>query len=154
MGGFIVRAVVQRVTSGRVTIGEELVGEIGRGLVVLLGVGKGDSSQDVDYLVEKIINLRVFDDPEGKMNLSLLDVQGEMLVVSQFTLFGDCRKGRRPSFTNAAVPERADLLYNEFVQKVVARGVAVATGRFQALMQVDIHNDGPVTLLVDSKKIF
>lgn len=148
------RAVVQRVTSGRVTIGEELVGEIGRGLVVLLGVGKGDSSQDVDYLVEKIINLRVFDDPEGKMNLSLLDVQGEMLVVSQFTLFGDCRKGRRPSFTNAAVPERADLLYNEFVQKVVARGVAVATGRFQALMQVDIHNDGPVTLLVDSKKIF
>ncbi|MGI6574588.1 MAG: D-aminoacyl-tRNA deacylase [bacterium] len=148
------RAVVQRVTKGQVTLEGEVIGAIGKGFVVLLGIGRDDTSRDVEYLVDKIVNLRVFDDAAGKMNCSLLDVGGELLAISQFTLYGDCRKGRRPSFIAAAAPEEAVLLYNEFVKKVAAYGIAVATGRFQALMQVDIHNDGPVTLLIDSKKEF
>lgn len=148
------RAVVQRVTKGQVTVEGEVIGAIGKGFVVLLGIGRDDTSHDIEYLVDKIVNLRVFDDAAGKMNCSLLDVGGELLAISQFTLYGDCRKGRRPSFIAAAAPEEAVLLYNEFVKKVATYGIAVATGRFQALMQVDIHNDGPVTLLIDSKKEF
>ncbi len=150
----MVRAVVQRVKKGRVTVGKETVGEIGTGFVVLLGVGKGDDGADAKYLAEKIVNLRVFDDEEGKMNLSLRDVGGEILTVSQFTLWGDCRKGRRPSFIAAAGPEEAQALYNEFIQHLRDHEIKVATGRFQALMQVEIHNDGPVTLLLDSRKKF
>jgi D-tyrosyl-tRNA(Tyr) deacylase len=149
-----VRAVVQRVTKGRVTVEGETVGEIGTGFVVLLGIGKDDTKADVQYLAEKVVNLRVFEDEEGKMNLSLRDVGGAMLAISQFTLFGDCRKGRRPSFTAAAPPAEARVLYEEFVQQVAGYGIRVATGKFQAFMQVEIHNDGPVTLLLDSKRGF
>ncbi|MGI6143285.1 MAG: D-aminoacyl-tRNA deacylase [bacterium] len=148
------RAVVQRVTKGRVTVEGETVGEIGTGFVVLLGIGKDDTKADVQYLAEKVVNLRVFEDEEGKMNLSLRDVGGAMLAISQFTLFGDCRKGRRPSFTAAAPPAEARVLYEEFVQQVAGYGIRVATGKFQAFMQVEIHNDGPVTLLLDSKRGF
>jgi len=149
-----VRAVVQRVKKGRVTVDGETVGEIGRGFVVLLGIGKEDTPADVHYLAEKIVNLRVFEDEEGKMNLSLQDVGGEILAISQFTLFGDCRRGRRPSFTAAAPPEAARVLYEEFVREVAGYGIRVATGQFQAHMLVEIHNDGPVTLLLDSKREF
>ncbi|WP_227765862.1 D-aminoacyl-tRNA deacylase [Zhaonella formicivorans] len=148
------RAVVQRVVKGSVTVDGELVGAIGRGYVVLLGVAEGDGEQDAAYLADKIVNLRIFPDAEGKMNRSLLDVSGEVLVVSQFTLLGDCRNGRRPSFTLAARPERADELYQYFVEKVAAKGVNVATGRFQTEMLVEIINDGPVTILLDSQKMF
>ncbi len=148
------RAVVQRVKNSKVTVNGEITGQIGRGLMVLLGVGRGDSDTDIDYLAEKIINLRIFEDERGKMNLSLLDVEGELLVVSQFTLFGDCRKGRRPSYDHAARPEAAKELYEAFVEKCKGYGVAVETGIFQAEMLVDISNDGPVTLLLDSRKEF
>lgn len=148
------RAVVQRVTKGRVRVEGETVGEIGPGFVVLLGIGREDTRADAQYLAEKVVNLRVFEDEEGKMNLSLLDVGGEILAISQFTLYGDCRKGRRPSFTAAAPPEEARVLYEEFVQQVAGYGLRVATGQFQAHMLVEIHNDGPVTLLLDSKKEF
>ena len=148
------RAVVQRVTKGRVRVEGETVGEIGPGFVVLLGIGREDTRADAQYLAEKIVNLRVFEDEEGKMNLSLLDVGGEILAISQFTLYGDCRKGRRPSFTAAAPPEEARALYEGFVQEVAGYGLRVATGQFQAHMLVEIHNDGPVTLLLDSKKEF
>ena len=148
------RAVVQRVTKGRVRVEGETVGEIGPGFVVLLGIGREDTRADVQYLAEKVVNLRVFEDEEGKMNLSLLDVGGEILAISQFTLYGDCRKGRRPSFTAAAPPEEARALYEGFVQEVAGYGLRVATGQFQAHMLVEIHNDGPVTLLLDSKKEF
>jgi D-tyrosyl-tRNA(Tyr) deacylase len=130
------------------------VGEIGPGFVVLLGIGREDTRADAQYLAEKVVNLRVFEDEEGKMNLSLLDVGGEILAISQFTLYGDCRKGRRPSFTAAAPPEEARALYEGFVQEVAGYGLRVATGQFQAHMLVEIHNDGPVTLLLDSKKEF
>jgi D-tyrosyl-tRNA(Tyr) deacylase len=149
-----VRAVVQRVTKGRVRVEGETVGEIGPGFVVLLGIGREDTRADAQYLAEKVVNLRVFEDEEGKMNLSLLDVGGEILAISQFTLYGDCRKGRRPSFTAAAPPEEARALYEGFVQEVAGYGLRVATGQFQAHMLVEIHNDGPVTLLLDSKKEF
>ncbi|HHW55597.1 MAG: D-aminoacyl-tRNA deacylase [bacterium] len=148
------RAVVQRVTKGRVRVEGETVGEIGPGFVVLLGIGREDTRADAQYLAEKVVNLRVFEDEEGKMNLSLLDVGGEILAISQFTLYGDCRKGRRPSFTAAAPPEEARALYEGFVQEVAGYGLRVATGQFQAHMLVEIHNDGPVTLLLDSKKEF
>ena len=148
------RAVVQRVKNSKVTVNGEITGQIGRGLMVLLGVGRGDSDTDIDYLAEKIINLRIFEDERGKMNLSLLDVEGELLVVSQITLFGDCRKGRRPSYDHAARPEAAKELYEAFVEKCKGYGVAVETGIFQAEMLVDISNDGPVTLLLDSRKEF
>jgi D-tyrosyl-tRNA(Tyr) deacylase len=149
-----VRAVVQRVTKGRVRVEGETVGKIGPGFVVLLGIGREDTRADAQYLAEKVVNLRVFEDEEGKMNLSLLDVGGEILAISQFTLYGDCRKGRRPSFTAAAPPEEARALYEGFVQEVAGYGLRVATGQFQAHMLVEIHNDGPVTLLLDSKKEF
>lgn len=148
------RAVVQRVKSSKVTVEEKVAGCINLGLMVLLGVGSEDSSSDVDYLAEKIINLRIFKDNNDKMNLSLPEVGGELLVVSQFTLFGDCRKGRRPSYDRAARPETARVLYESFVNKCREAGITTHTGIFQADMLVDISNDGPVTLLLDSKKEF
>ncbi|HHV29387.1 D-aminoacyl-tRNA deacylase [Acetivibrio mesophilus] len=148
------RAVVQRVTASKVTVEGEITGEIGKGLMVLLGVGCDDSEKDVGYLADKIVNLRIFEDENGKMNLSLKDVGGELLVVSQFTLYGDCRKGKRPGFDKAARPEAAKELYEKFVQECQNYGVKVETGRFQAMMMVEIHNDGPVTMLIDSKKEF
>ncbi len=147
------RAVVQRVSSGSVVVDNQTVGSIGKGFVVLLGVSEKDTDQDVAYMVDKIVNLRIFEDQEEKMNLSLLDVGGEMLVVSQFTLYGDCRKGRRPNFMSAARPEKAVALYEEFVSKCSALNVKTETGTFQAYMQVQIVNDGPVTVIVDSEKL-
>lgn len=147
------RAVVQRAARGSVEVDGRIVGSIGKGLVVLLGVSERDTSEDVAYMVDKITNLRIFEDEEGKMNLSLFDVKGELLVVSQFTLYGDCRKGRRPNFMTAARPEKADELYREFVSGCRALGITTATGVFQAYMQVKIENDGPVTLIVDSEKL-
>lgn len=148
------RAVVQRVSKSSVTVDENVVGKIQKGLMVLLGVEDGDTSKDVDYMVDKIVNLRIFEDEEEKMNLSLKDVGGELLAISQFTLLGDCRKGRRPSFTGAAKPDAANQLYEEFVAKCRGNEVNVETGVFQAHMIVDIVNDGPVTMLLDSKKNF
>ena len=148
------RAVVQRVTKGSVKVENRIVGSIGRGLVVLLGVAQGDNEADARYLAEKIVNLRIFEDKEGKMNLSVKDKQGEVLAVSQFTLCGDCRQGRRPSFTEAASPIEAERLYNYFIELVNQQGIPVATGVFQAHMQVEIINDGPVTMLLDSRKLF
>ena len=148
------RAVVQRVSRAKVTVEGEITGEIGTGLMVLLGVAEDDTQDDASYLAEKIVSLRIFPDDEGKMNRSLVDIAGQMLIVSQFTLYGDCRKGRRPSFIKAARPELADSLYRTFVVEVQGRGVQTATGRFQTHMDVELVNDGPVTLLVDSKKEF
>ena len=148
------RAVVQRVKSATVTVGEELVASIGKGLVIFLGVGREDDTQDAEYLVGKIPHLRIFEDEEEKFNRSLLDVGGEILVVSQFTLFGDCRKGRRPSFTRAADPEMARNLYEYFVFRLREEGLRVQSGRFQAMMSVSLVNEGPVTLLLDSGKTF
>ncbi len=148
------RAVVQRVRSGSVTVDEKITGQIGKGFVVLLGVGKEDTEKDADYIADKVTNLRVFEDENGKMNLSLADVDGEVLSVSQFTLFGDCRKGRRPGFTEAGDPETANRLYQYFNEKLRGNGVHVEEGIFQADMLVDIQNDGPVTLLLDSTKMF
>lgn len=148
------RAVVQRVSRAKVTVAGEITGEIGRGFLVLLGVAEGDSADDARYLAQKIAGLRIFEDAEGKMNLGLSDVEGAMLVVSQFTLLGDCRKGKRPSFIAAARPEQADALYQEFVSRVKEQGILVATGRFQEHMDVELINDGPVTLLLDSRKEF
>ena len=145
------RAVIQRVTESSVTVDGRTVGVIGRGLLVLLGVSQGDSRKEADYLADKIVNLRIFEDPDGKMNRSLLEVGGEMLVVSQFTLLGDCRKGRRPSFVGAAPPETANALYEYFVEISKQKGIAVQTGEFGAMMAVSLVNDGPVTLIVDSK---
>ena len=145
------RAVVQRVSEAAVTAGGDTVGRIGPGLLVLLGVGHGDQPGDGDYLADKIVNLRIFEDASGKMNRSLLDEGGGMLVVSQFTLLGDCRKGRRPSFTGAAAPETAEALYRGFVESVKRCGVAVATGRFGAMMAVHLVNNGPVTLILESR---
>src|SRR5216110_1229503 len=144
------RAVVQRVTGASVTIDAQVVGQIGRGLVVLLGVEQDDTDADSQQLADKTIQLRIFDDAEGKMNLSLADLRGAILVVSQFTLLGDCRKGRRPSFIQAAPPELAERLYETFVAAVGVQGIAVATGKFRAMMQVELVNDGPVTILIDS----
>ncbi|MBU7007877.1 D-aminoacyl-tRNA deacylase [Phosphitispora fastidiosa] len=148
------RAVVQRVTKGRVTVENEVVGDIGPGLVVLLGVGREDTIEDARYLAEKIARLRIFEDPEGKMNVSVLDTGGAVLAVSQFTLMGDCRKGRRPSFSEAAAASPAERLYEDFVASLREAGVPVNTGRFQTTMLVEIHNHGPVTMLLDSKKVF
>lgn len=148
------RAVVQRVASASVVVDGEVVGQIERGLLVLLGVGTDDTDVDAVALAEKITGLRVFEDEAGKMNLALNDVGGQMLVVSQFTLFGDCRKGRRPSFVEAARPEKAELLYETFVAEIRGQGVHVETGRFQTHMDVSLVNDGPVTLLLDSRKVF
>lgn len=148
------RAVLQRVKSGRVLVDNSVVGEIEKGLVVLLGVGHGDSEEDARYLAEKILNLRIFADEAGKINLSVQDVLGKLLVVSQFTLYWDCRKGRRPSFSEAAAPETAQTLYAYFVSYLKELGAEVATGEFQAQMLVEINNQGPVTVLLDSKKEF
>ncbi|MFT5093106.1 MAG: D-aminoacyl-tRNA deacylase [Planctomycetales bacterium] len=148
------RAVVQRVASASVVVDGKIVGEIEHGFLVLLGVGTDDADADAVALAEKIAGLRVFEDDAGKMNLALNDVGGQMLVVSQFTLFGDCRKGRRPSFVEAARPEKAELLYETFVAEVRGQGIIVETGRFQTHMDVSLVNDGPVTLLLDSRKAF
>ncbi len=148
------RAIIQRVKEARVDIGSETVGQIGEGILVLLGAGKDDTRADADYLADKILSLRIFEDPDGKMNLSVADTGGSLLVVSQFTLYGDCRKGRRPSFDKAAPPEVAEALYEEFVSKLRSRGARVETGRFRAMMDVHLVNWGPVTLLIDSRKEF
>jgi D-tyrosyl-tRNA(Tyr) deacylase len=148
------RAVVQRVSSSKVEVDQQTVGEIGAGLLVLLGVAREDEQADADYLAEKIINLRVFRDDAGKMNRSLADTSGAMLVVSQFTLYADARKGRRPSYLDAAEPDKANALYEYFVSRVRAHGIKVETGIFQAMMQVHLVNDGPVTILLDSQKKF
>jgi D-tyrosyl-tRNA(Tyr) deacylase len=148
------RAVVQRVKQAGVSVEGKEVSRIQKGHLVLLGVEQGDTKEDILYLAEKIVNLRVFEDKQGKMNLSIKDIDGEMLVVSQFTLFGDCRKGRRPSFISAAAPEMAEAFYEEFCKIVSQKGVLVEKGVFGAHMEVDLINDGPVTLLLDSKKTF
>ena len=148
------RAVIQRVKSASVTVEGEVVSEIRKGLLVFLGVAQEDTPADVDYMASKIVNLRIFEDDEGRMNLSILDVGGEALVVSQFTLYGDCRKGRRPSFIHAARPEKADPLYQAFMDEISRLGVPVKAGIFQAMMDVELINDGPVTMLLDSNKLF
>lgn len=148
------RAVVQRVIEGDVTVENQITGAIGAGYVVLLGVEDTDTEKDAEYLADKIVGLRVFEDAEDKMNLSLQDVGGQMLVISQFTLLADARKGRRPNFVKAARPEQAKKLYDHFVNKVREQGVTVGEGVFQTHMLVRIHNDGPVTILLDSKKLF
>jgi len=148
------RGVLQRVTRASVTVDGQVIGEIGRGLVVLLGVEQDDTEADAHQLADKTIQLRIFDDADGKMNLGLTDVGGSVLVVSQFTLLGDCRKGRRPSFIQAAPPELAERLYETFVAAVGVQGIPVATGKFRAMMQVELVNDGPVTILLDSRKRF
>lgn len=145
---------MQRVSSASVSVDDDVVGSIERGFLVLLGVGGEDDATDITYLADKIANLRIFPDDEGRMNLSLLDIGGTALVVSQFTLYGDCRRGRRPSFTKAAPPDRADALYTEFVAALSERGVPVQTGVFRATMDVQLVNDGPVTILLDSKRLF
>ena len=145
------RAVVQRVKESSVTVEGDIIGKIGAGLLVFLGVSKEDIINDVDYLADKILNLRIFEDEHGKMNRSLLEARGDMLVVSQFTLLGDCRKGRRPSFTDAAEPDKANELYEQFVEKVSGKGITVKTGRFRAMMDVQLINDGPVTFIVESR---
>jgi D-tyrosyl-tRNA(Tyr) deacylase len=144
------RAVLQRVSQARVVIADEVVGQIGRGLLVLLGVTHTDTEEQARWLADKIVSLRIFNDADSKMNLGLTEVGGEILVVSQFTLHGDCRKGRRPSFIKAAPPEIAVPLYEAFIDAIKAQGIRTATGRFGAMMQVELVNDGPVTLIVDS----
>jgi D-aminoacyl-tRNA deacylase len=148
------RAVVQRVSRAQVSVGEEVVGKIGPGLLVLLGVAKSDTVAQAEYLAAKITGLRLFNDENGKMNLSLAEAQGAVLAVSQFTLYGDVRKGKRPSFDEAALPELALELYEHFVSKIREAGVTCETGRFQAMMQVELVNDGPVTILLDSTRAF
>ena len=145
-------AIIQRVKKSSVSTGGKVIGKIGRGLLILLGVDKKDRPADADYLVEKIINLRVFEDKDGRMNRSLIEIGGKLLIVSQFTLLGDCRKGRRPSFVNAAGPEKANELYMYFIARVEQKGITAETGQFGAMMDVSLINDGPVTLIVESKK--
>lgn len=148
------RAVVQRVKKAKVTVEGEITGEIGIGLMVLLGVGKEDSEKDLEYLKEKVLNLRIFNDEDGKMNKSLIDIEGELLVVSQFTLYGDARKGKRPGFSDAANPETANFMYEQFIKSAKEAGIKTANGKFGADMDVEFINWGPVTILLDSKKIF
>lgn len=148
------RAVIQRVKEARVRVDGNIVGEIGRGILVFLGIEKGDGTKDLEYLAKKIVNLRVFEDDKGQMNLSVKDVEGEVLLVSQFTLLGDARKGRRPSFERAEEPERARELYESLVRMVRMEGLPVEEGVFRAMMEVELINDGPVTILLDSKKTF
>lgn len=148
------RAVVQRVSFADVTVDQNITGSIQHGLMVLLGVGLTDEAKDLDYLVEKVTGLRIFEDDDGKMNRSVIDVGGSLLVVSQFTLYADCRKGKRPGFTDAAGPEKAQEYYQRFLTQCAAKGIPVEAGVFQADMMVRIHNDGPVTILLDSSKLF
>jgi D-tyrosyl-tRNA(Tyr) deacylase len=146
-----VRALLQRVSKASVSVAGEISGEIERGLVVLLGIARGDSEEDARYLADKIVNLRIFSDEQGRFNLSALDTKGDLLIVSQFTLLANARKGRRPSFAEAAPPTEAEALFQRFVELVSTTGLKVETGRFQQHMLVEIHNDGPVTVLLDSK---
>jgi D-tyrosyl-tRNA(Tyr) deacylase len=148
------RAVIQRVSRAEVRVGDEITGKIGPGLLLLLGVSVDDTERYAEYLLDKTINLRIFEDAEGKMNLSLLETGGELLVVSQFTLYGDTRRGRRPSFIRSAPPDKANELYEFFVRTAQTQVTKVATGRFQAMMDVELVNDGPVTIMLDSEKIF
>lgn len=148
------RSVIQRVNRASVTIDNKEVGSIGNGIVTFLGIGANDTAADLKWLVEKLVNLRIFEDQQGKMNRSLKDIVGEMLIISQFTLYGDCRKGRRPGFSSAASPEIAEDLYLQFIEAVKQQGIRVANGTFQADMKIELVNDGPVTLLLDSEKTF
>jgi D-tyrosyl-tRNA(Tyr) deacylase len=148
------RAVVQRVSRARVTVREEVTGKIDRGLLVLIGIGAADTEADADYLAAKISGLRIFEDEHGKMTLSLSEIAGSLLAVSQFTLYGDVRRGKRPSFDAAAPPEKARMLYEYFVERIRAAGLRCETGRFQEMMQVELVNDGPVTILLDSSRAF
>lgn len=148
------KVLVQRVTKASVSVDGEVVGSIGQGMVVLVGVANNDSEKDVVYLAQKVVGLRIFSDDAGRFNLSVQDIKGELLVVSQFTLLADTRKGRRPSFIEAAPPAQAETLFNYFVEQVRSAGLKVETGRFQQYMQVEIHNDGPVTILLDSREKF
>lgn len=148
------RAVIQRVTKAKVIVDGKTISHINKGLLVLLGVGEDDDDKDLDYLVNKVLGLRIFEDENGKMNLSIFDVEGEILVVSQFTLFGDVRKGKRPSFTKSAYPDIGNKYYEEFINKISKSGVRVVGGVFGAHMDVSLINDGPVTILLDSKKNF
>jgi D-aminoacyl-tRNA deacylase len=148
------RAVVQRVSRAKVTVNDWVAGEIGMGLLVLLGIGQGDTEADARYLAEKIAGLRIFEDQEGKMNRNVIDVGGSVLAVSQFTLYGDVRRGKRPSFDEAAPPEPARRLYEFFVERIRSAGLRCETGRFQEMMQVELVNEGPVTILLDSQKSF
>ena len=148
------RVVVQRVKSASVTVDGKLISEVGKGLLVFHGVAQEDTSADLDYLTNKVAHLRVFEDDEGRMNRSLLEIDGEALVVSQFTLYGDCRKGRRPSFIGAAAPDKAEALYQQFIEALSCTGISVKAGIFQAMMDVRLVNDGPVTILLDSSKLF
>ena len=145
------RAVIQRVSTSKVQVDNEVVGQIGPGLLVLLGISRSDDEKDADYLSDKIVHLRVFEDDRDKMNRSLIERGGEIMVVSQFTLLGDCRKGRRPSFIEAAPPDRAEELYEYFVGQLESKGITVATGQFKAKMAVSLVNDGPVTLIIESR---
>jgi len=147
------KSVIQRVDKAKVRVDEIVVSEIGRGFLVFLGIEKGDMYTDADYLLEKIINLRIFEDTEGKMNISLMDIMGDILIVSQFTLCADCMKGRRPSFINAEKPEKAKILYEYFINKAKERLTHVCTGEFQAMMKIELINDGPVTMLLDSRRV-
>jgi len=146
-----VKALLQRVTSASVSVAGEVVGKIGQGLVIFVGVANGDTEKDARYLAQRTVNLRIFSDQAGKFNLSALDIRGELLVVSQFTLLADTRKGRRPSFTDAAPPAQAEALFERFADEARASGLKVETGRFQQYMPVEIHNDGPVTIMLDSR---
>jgi D-tyrosyl-tRNA(Tyr) deacylase len=146
------RAVIQRVSRASVRVDDIVQGDIGQGILVLLGIRSDDTKTDLLWLAEKIVHLRIFEDQQGKMNRSLADIGGEMLIISQFTLYGDCRKGRRPGFSSAAAPEIAEPLYHQFIEEVKNRQVRVATGIFQATMEVELVNDGPVTLMLDSEK--
>lgn len=147
------RAVIQRVSKASVTVEGRTIAQIGNGILVLLGVKQDDSKKEAELLAKKTANLRIFNDEQGKMNISLLDIEGEALVVSQFTLYGNCKKGRRPSFIDAALPEKADLLYQEYVQYLKGEHITVQTGQFQAMMQVELVNEGPVTIILDSAEL-
>jgi len=147
-----VKALIQRVSGASVSVAGEVVGRIGRGLVVFVGVANGDTEKDARYLAQRTVNLRIFSDEVGRFNLSALDIQGELLLVSQFTLLADTKKGRRPSFTDAAPPAQAEELFHQFVEQARATGLKVETGRFQQYMQVEIHNDGPVTIMLNSRE--
>ncbi|NLP46198.1 MAG: D-tyrosyl-tRNA(Tyr) deacylase [Epulopiscium sp.] len=151
------RAVVQRVLKGQVTVEEEVIGSVNQGLVVLIGFQSTDDEKTIQYMIDKIFNLRIFEDQEGKMNRSLVDIQGGLLIVPNFTLYGDCRKGRRPSFTSAAPPQQAEVLFQKYIEKAYEvgeeKGVFIQEGQFQADMKVELVNDGPITLIIDSDKI-